>query len=262
MKIKPYVDRLANSKEFKNFEKENADAFMMAGFFIIDIESGKNLHQIDYYIPSKKKIAAFTIDKGVTMQILSSINSKIPEKLDIKTKIDMDALKGILEDEMKNRNITEEIKKMIAVVQNIDGKKVWNVNCILSGMEILKAHVEDESESVLKMEKSSILDYIKKMPASALKGMQGMQGMSGMQPGQSQMQVPQEGSQIQIQDPESEEGTDPGIAKKKIEQLKKLEEAIEREKKRIEGQAIEQEKKSAVKEAKAKPAKAAKAKKK
>jgi hypothetical protein len=176
MKIKPYVEKLSNSKEFKKFQKENNDAFMMAGFFIIDLESGKNLHQIDYYMPSKKKVAAFTLDKGVTLQIMNTMTNKTPEKLDIKTRVDLDALKGILLDEMKNRNITEDIKKMIAVIQNIEGKKVWNVNCILSGMEILKVHVEDESESVLKMEKSSILDYIKKMPGSALKQMQGTPG--------------------------------------------------------------------------------------
>lgn len=212
MKIKPYVDRLNSSKEYKDFQKKYDDAFMMAGFFILDLETGNNLHQIDYYVPSEKKIAAFTLDRGVTMQMLNMINSHmIPEKLDIKTNIDLDALHGILEDEMKNRSITEEIKKIIAILQTVDGKKVWNLNCVLSGMGILKAHVDDESQTVLKMEKASILDYVKKMPAglSALKGMPGAQEEGDEKGAESEKEM-----------------------KDKLNTLNKLEEEIESEKKK------------------------------
>ena len=136
---------------------------MIAGFFVIDLETNKNVHQIDYYVPSKKKIAAFTLDKHVTMQMLDLMNSKVPEKLDLKTNTDLDQLYGILEDEMKNRSMTEDIKKIIAILQNIDGKKIWNLSCVLSGMGILNAHVEDETRTVLKMEKKSLLDFVQKM---------------------------------------------------------------------------------------------------
>lgn len=168
MKIQPYIEKLSTSSEFKQFQKKYSDAFLVAGFFVLDFETGQNMHQIDYYIPSSKKVAAFTLDEEVMLQLMNTINEKVPEKLDINTKIDLDALKGILEDEMKNRNITEEVRKIIAVIQTIEGKKVWILNCILSGMEILKAHIEDESKTVLKMEKASILDYIKKVPPEAL----------------------------------------------------------------------------------------------
>jgi hypothetical protein len=171
MKIEPYFNRLNESGQYQDFAKHNKDAFMVAGFFILDFESGKNMHQIDYYVPSKKKVAAFTLDKGVQLQMMDMVNAKMPEKLDIKTRIDLDALKGILEDEMKNRSITEDIKKIIAILQTVDGKRIWNLNCILSGMGILRAHVEDESESVLKMEKLNMMDFVKKMPADQLKAM-------------------------------------------------------------------------------------------
>ncbi len=205
MKIKPYIDRLIASKEYKDFQKKNDDSFLIAGFFILDLETQKNLHQIDYYIPSQKKIAAFTVDGGVKMQVLDLMKADIvPEKLDIKTNIDLDALPGILEDEMKNRSITEEIKKIIAIVQTIDGKKIWNLNCILSGMGILKAHVEDESQTVLKMEKSNLMDYMKKLPI---------------------------GDAIKLQTPGSESKKD---LKEKIKGLSKLEKELEQEKEKYE----------------------------
>ena len=171
MKIAPYIQKLENSQAYKKFRKDYMDAFPVAGFFVLDYEAGSNIHQIDYYVPSKKKVAAFNLDGNVEVRLLDMMHpDKKPEKLDIKTKIDLDALKGILEDEMKNRSITENIKKCVAVIQMIDGKKLWILNCILSGMEILKAHIEDESKTVLKMEKANMLDYVKKIPMQQLGG--------------------------------------------------------------------------------------------
>ena len=167
MKIQPYIQKLENSQKYKKFKEEYTDSFLVAGFFVLDYESGNNVHQIDYYVPSKKKVAAFNLDGDVEVRLLDMMHKeKVPEKLDLKTKIDLDALKGILEDEMKNRSITESIKKCVAVIQTLSGKKLWVLNCVLSGMEILKAHIEDESRTVLKMEKASMMDYIKKLPGT------------------------------------------------------------------------------------------------
>jgi hypothetical protein len=168
MKIQPYIEKLNSSTAFKQFQEKYKDSFLVAGFFVLDFETGKNIHQIDYYIPSEKKVAAFSLDDDVVLQILNMMTDKTPEKLDIKTNIDLDALKGIIEDEMKNRSITEDIRKVIAIIQTIEGKKIWVLNCILSGMEILKAHIDDDTQTILMMEKSSVLDYIKKIPGAAV----------------------------------------------------------------------------------------------
>lgn len=212
MKITPYLEKLNASNEFKDFQKKNKDAFMVAGFFILDLELGQNLSQLDFYVPSKKKIAAFTLDKQITMQLLDLVNvKKEPEKLDAKTKIDTDSIHGLLEDEMKNRNITEEIKKIIAIIQTIDGKKIWNLNCILSGMGLLNAHVDDESQTILKMEKKSMMDYIQRIPAAQLKQLAQ----------QSQSPAPQnENSKENLEN--------------QIKKLSELEQAIEKEKTELE----------------------------
>ncbi|MEK6855706.1 MAG: hypothetical protein AABX66_00960 [Nanoarchaeota archaeon] len=219
MKIKPYVEKLYASTEYKSFQKEHSGAYITAGFFVLDLEAGKHIHQIDFYVPKEKKVAAFTLDHGITMQMLALINSKVPEKLDIQTKIDLGALKGILDDEMKNRNITEEIKKIIAVLQNIEGKKIWNINCVLSGMGILRAHIEDDTQTVLKMEKASIMDYIRKMNPADLQKMKSQVGANSTQ------------EEVQPNNqPEKNTKADP---KEKLKQLEALEQAIEKEKKQI-----------------------------
>jgi len=170
MKIKPYVEKLEQSEEYKNFKIKYPDSYMAAGFFVLDLETGMNVHQIDFYMPKEKKIAAFTLDKGIQLQILDMISKdgKEPEKLDLETNVDLDALQGILTDEMQNRGISDKIKKIIAVIQNIEGKKIWNLNCVLTGMEILKSHIEDETKTVLKMDRTSVVDIMKHLPKQAL----------------------------------------------------------------------------------------------
>ncbi len=212
MKIKPYVEKLSASKEYKNFVSKNPRAFMVAGFFVLDLEEGANIHQIDFFVPDENKIAAFGLDKKVSLQLLDiTKKEKGLERLDINTNVDLDALEGILEDEMKNRGISEKIKKIIAVLQVQDGKKIWNLNCVLSGMEILKAHVEDESKSVLKMDKVSLMDMVKKIPADKLKAMQGLGKNT----------------------PEAKENLGEEDIEDKIKKLDKLEGKIEEEKKRL-----------------------------
>jgi len=214
MKIQPYVTKLNGSPAFKSFQKEYKDAFMVAGFFILDLEEGKNVHQIDYYVPSKKKVAAFTLDNRVTMQMLDMMNSKAPEKLDLGTNMDLDQIPGILEDEMKNRNITEAIKKVIAIIQNLDGKKIWNLSCVLSGMGILNAHIEDSSKTVLKMEKKNLLDFIQKVNPADLK---------------SNISLAKDSKEISTKDVASQ-----------IKKLDELEQAIEKQKEELEKQSNKQ----------------------
>jgi len=222
MKIKPYVEKLEQSEDYKNFRVKYPEAFLVAGFFVLDFETKANIHQIDFYLPKENKIAAFTLDEGIQLQLLELVKkeTKPPEKMDIETNIDLDELSGILMDEMKNKGMSEEIKKIIAVVQNIDGKRIWNLNCVLSGMEILKAHVEDESKTVLKMEKTSFMEIMKHMPK---------QGMPPQQ-GQGQAPASKEDKEQQI---------------KKLDELKS---AIEKEKEKLKGETPKEEPKEEPKE--------------
>ncbi len=230
MKIQPFIEKINNSGEYKGFKKKYSDSFLAAGFFVLDLESGNNINQMDYYIPSQKKFAAFTLGKeGVKMQLIEALIDKAPEKLDLKSKINLESLPGILEDEMKNRNITDNIRKIIAVLQNVNGKKIWNIHSVLSGMDILKAHIEDSSETILKMEKTSFVDIMKKIPLDQMKNI----------PGQNIMPKGQLSQQNQE---ENVEEMDEENAFEEIKKLDELEGKIEKEKSRLKKSIIEKEK--------------------
>lgn len=162
MKFEHYQKRVEESSEFKKFKDGHKKAYLAAGFFVLDFETGKNMHQIDYSLPNGK-IATFILDEGVKSKISEqTLKKKLPAiKAEIKT--DLDSLKGIVEDEMKNRTVTEKIKKIIAILHVIDNKPVWNLQCILDGLTLLNVHVDDSDQSILKFEKNSLMDMIKKV---------------------------------------------------------------------------------------------------
>jgi hypothetical protein len=163
MKIQPYFDKLNESKAYKDFIAKNPEAYLSSGFFVIDFQSKKNMHQIDYYIPEKKKMQTFVLDgEEVTSKESDPVNQNIPNKIDIAVNLDLDVLKGLVEDEMKNHTITTKLQKIIAIVQNVDGKLIWNLNCITTDMGVLKVHVSDADHSVLKFDKINLFDVMKK----------------------------------------------------------------------------------------------------
>jgi hypothetical protein len=234
MKFTQLLEKLQASKPYAEFEKKHKDSFPVAGFFVLDLESKNHLYQIDYYAPSENKIAAFTVASPISMQMLDMTSSdKKPAKLNNSAQIDLDAIAGIIDDEMKNRSISEQIKKIVAILHMSDGKMLWNLSCILSGMTIVKAHIEDSTQTVLKMEKSSLLDIMKTVPGSQLKAMQ--QQQAAQQPA-TDVQVPQIKSHAQAKKQ----------IKVEIEKLNQLESAIEKEKAALQA-AQENESKSAKK---------------
>lgn len=187
MKFEHYLKRVEESPEFKQFQEEHKKAFLTAGFFVLDFESGKHMHQLDYFIPGSKKIATFVLDEGVKMNISEmKFKGKVPGKLDEKAKIDLDALQGIVHDEMLNRTVTQQVKKIIAVLMNEDGKKVWKLNCITGDLGIIKVNVDDSSSGILEFEKASLFDMMKIIPKP---GQQSMSQQEGQAPA---MQMPVE----------------------------------------------------------------------
>jgi hypothetical protein len=89
------------------------------------------------------------------------------------------------------------------------------LSCVLSGMGILNAHVEDSSRTVLKMEKKSLLDFIQKVNPQDLK-----------MPGSKN----EEESGEKVAEPSLNTKSDPKQVEEQIKKLDELEKAIEKEK--------------------------------
>lgn len=161
------LEEIEKSPAFKNFRKQHPDVYLCAGFFVLNYESGQEnstQKQLDY---SQKdgKIFTFILNNEITIKEAETIEGKkqdLPE-LNKNIKVDLDDAEKILEEELKHKKVKNKLLKIIAVLQKHEGKQIWNLNCVLSGMEILRVHIDSETGDILKFEKKSMFDFIKKV---------------------------------------------------------------------------------------------------
>jgi hypothetical protein len=86
---------------------------------------------------------------------------KLPE-LKRKIKVEVKDLSVIVEKELEKKNMSSKIKKIIAILQTHEGRVIWNLTCMLESFLILRVHVNALSGEVIKSEKLSLFDFIKK----------------------------------------------------------------------------------------------------
>lgn len=156
-------EKLEESEEFKKFKKENPDAYLCSGFFIIDLENKtpENKYHFDFYVPQSKKTFSFEIEDGVKLVPLERDEEKIMEEVLMKDHFDFDELKEKILNEMSSKNITNKIQKMIFSLQSKDGGNTLFGTIFISGFGILRANVDLAEKKITDFEKKSFFDMMK-----------------------------------------------------------------------------------------------------
>ena len=160
------LEEVEKSECFKQFKEENSGAFLCAGFFVIDYESGKGVvqKQLDYCV-GEDDIYTFMLTDSVSVKKAETIEGykeNLPQ-LSSEVRVDLDDAENILKEKIKEEEVKGDLLKVIAVLQVHKGREIWNLNCVLSGMQILRVHISCDDGEVLKFEKKSMLDFVKKV---------------------------------------------------------------------------------------------------
>jgi len=162
---------VTNSVVFKKFIRENPNAELVAGFFILDFLSNDNKESIDYKLSEadSNKIYTFELDKNkeVVMKQDKLIETKNPNqpkltKIKSEIKIDLDEIKNITEKKADENNISAKFHKIIAVLQDHEDKLIWNLTCMLDQLIILHILINSDTGEIIKFERKNMMDFIKK----------------------------------------------------------------------------------------------------
>ena len=160
MNFKEALSRVEKSKEFDNFKKQHPKAYLCAGFFVLDFETENSTQQLDYQL--EEKIATFSVNNEVKIKIQETTKQKKLDKL-IKPEIEIDKLRKIADKELEKKKIVSKLNKIIAILQMYESKCIWNLTCMLESFAMLRVHVDAISGEVLKSEKASLFDFVKKV---------------------------------------------------------------------------------------------------
>ena len=161
MSFKQALKKLEESSEFQAFKKKNKKAFLFSAFFILNPNLDLETQQFDYFL-SQKKVATFLINEKIEHKIDNFNPQNKITKIDENIKADIEDIRHVINDELRKKwPQGVEVNKVIAILQKIDGKQMWNITCLLGSMKLLKIHVDCFNGKVLKSEEASIFDMIK-----------------------------------------------------------------------------------------------------
>jgi len=169
--FKETLEKLESSEEFKQFKKEHPHAFLTAGFFVIDNETGNEIKQLDYAITDgeTKDLITFVIGDKIQHKKEETIKKEKFHRLEI-PKIELnDAVEIMKKDTEK---FTKQYAKIIAILQMLEheedkeGKKssklteVWNLTG-LAGFSMFRLHVDVMTGEIFKEENKNLLDIMR-----------------------------------------------------------------------------------------------------
>ncbi len=160
MGFKEALSRLRESSEFKSFKSKHKDAYLCAGFFIKDYESGNDVVQLDFQC--YKDIATFNIGDKISVKIEKPMKDEKVLEIKENVKIDVEDVESTAKKELENQKMGKNIKKIIAILQMHEKRLMWNVTNILDTFAILSIHIDAVNGKVLKSEKANLFDFFKK----------------------------------------------------------------------------------------------------
>jgi hypothetical protein len=162
MNFQFYFEKLIVSKEFRDFKKENKDAFLCSGFFIIDKKDKESKQNLDYYVPSIDKMFAFKIDNKIEMLPIEDYGKGfIPQKIPDNVNFDFQEVEDMILERMKTEKITNKIEKLLLSLQSKDKKNYILGTIFISGLGILKVKIDLDEKKIDDFERKSFFDMIK-----------------------------------------------------------------------------------------------------
>lgn len=166
MEIKELLERVMNSKMYKNFNSENKA--YLCSFFKIDGEKEQDEWQVDFYNPEKDKITSFKeIGNQVSIigkdsKIFKEKETKVNELRIDKVKLSPEEALNILESIRKKKYPEEEALRRILILQSTkEFKENWNITYLTTSFNILNVKINAKNGKVIEESLKPALTFSK-----------------------------------------------------------------------------------------------------
>jgi len=162
--FKETLKKLENSKEFKEWKKDNPDVFLSYGFLIVR-ENQTDDWKIGYYHKKDDKISSFIVGEKIDIEPESEVFKKEKTKvneLDLaKVKFDIDKAIEIAKKLQEEKYKNEKSQKSIIILQKLKIGQIWNITYITYNMNTLNIKIDTQTGKILEHKLSSLFEYKK-----------------------------------------------------------------------------------------------------
>ena len=161
--FKECLDRLNNSKEFKNWKKENKDSFLSYGFAVIPKHE---YWKIGFYQPDKDTLTSFIVKDKIRIEgeekAFKKEQTKIKELEINKIKTNYKEILKIAEKLQKEKYRNENPKQIMIIIQNLAKQgTIWNITYGTETISTLNIKISAETGKVLEHKLVRLFEFRK-----------------------------------------------------------------------------------------------------
>lgn len=160
MNLQFYLEKLYASDNFKKFMKENPQAFLCSGFFVIDKQAKDNKQHFDFFVPKNTKIYSFQLENNMQLVPMESINDIVPKKISANCDFNFDEIEYLISQEKEKHNIKNKMQKILLSLQKVDGKDFLIGTIFISGLGLLKINIDISKNKITDFEKKSFFNIM------------------------------------------------------------------------------------------------------
>jgi len=163
MDLNQTLEKLKQSKQFKDWNKENPDIFFSYAMKTSDSDTW----QLGFYNKKTDKMTTFIINREIEMQQEEEIFKKPSmevEPIEIeKAKIPFEKILKKAEEFQKKKYPKELVSKTIAILQNLEQYgTIWNMTFVMHSFSTLNMKINPENAKILTHSLESLMNLIKK----------------------------------------------------------------------------------------------------
>lgn len=162
--IKKELERLKSSKEFESYKKDNPECYLASAFIITQPKKIDEAElEIDFYSPKSNKMEGFLMKNDIVKKPEDKVFQKKKEavkELDIdKVKTDLDKAVETAEALRADKHPGDLPSKYIIVLQNIDGKEVWNITMLSDTLKLINIRLSAENLELISEKMENLLNF-------------------------------------------------------------------------------------------------------
>jgi len=157
MEIKELLKRLENSNEFTGWQEKNKGFYLVHVFYMTG-----HPPQVGYYSKDTDKVITFDIEDTIVINPPSEVfkNTKTVNELKLdEVNVDKPIIMETVQKFTSDKYPTEKADKKMVLLQEFDGKPIYNVTYFTSSFKTLNVKIDAKTGSVLSDELASLVSF-------------------------------------------------------------------------------------------------------
>lgn len=159
MNLQFYLEKLNSSDVFKEFIKENPDAFFCSGFFSIDRQGSDNQQHFDFFVPKTNEMFSFKLEDGIEKLPMENFQG-VPEKI-LEVDFSLENVERIISNEMEKKDVKGKIRKIFLSLQRNQDKHFIIATVFISVMGLVRIDIDVSNMKIVFFEKKSFMDMVR-----------------------------------------------------------------------------------------------------